>query len=161
MYCPICRDPYDDEIRTPFSYDTRSEKNINDEKKMVTLSCDHHFHERCIRIWYERSDKCPVCCEEIKIDTMQYTSSFIVHLETDVQDRRYKYAIKPFLWKVLVRSGNKITFDKLLSDTHNELQENRPDILYHCPLKLDLLLAIMNEEYECHMCGDCVEYTLP
>lgn len=48
--CPICLEEYTEE-----------------NPKMLT-KCDHHFHLCCILEWMERSDRCPVCDQEVVID---------------------------------------------------------------------------------------------
>jgi hypothetical protein len=30
-------------------------------QRMTSLGCDHFFHETCIREWFEKSHKCPLC----------------------------------------------------------------------------------------------------
>lgn len=48
--CPICFEEY-----------------TNDNPKM-SMVCAHHFHLGCIYEWYERSEKCPVCEEQMELD---------------------------------------------------------------------------------------------
>ena len=36
------------------------------EKKVVGLSCDHYYHEPCIRQWFHVRFKCPLCNKEFR-----------------------------------------------------------------------------------------------
>tara|TARA_B100001996_G_C18527219_1_gene541554 strand:+ start:62 stop:499 length:438 start_codon:yes stop_codon:yes gene_type:complete len=43
MDCPICLEP------------------IHDDHSIVTLECNHTFHERCANEWLSNNDTCPLC----------------------------------------------------------------------------------------------------
>ena len=30
-------------------------------EKYILLPCIHYYHEKCIKRWFERSNKCPIC----------------------------------------------------------------------------------------------------
>ena len=35
-------------------------------ERMLTLTCFHKFHEKCVHEWFKTQDFCPVCREKIK-----------------------------------------------------------------------------------------------
>ena len=36
------------------------------EDKVIHLNkCNHHFHQKCIKAWYAKSNTCPLCRSEI------------------------------------------------------------------------------------------------
>ena len=65
--CVICHDIMD--IGIDIHKDTNTDININlessceDDNQIVSLSCLHHFHTKCIFQWLEKNLECP-CCRE-------------------------------------------------------------------------------------------------
>lgn len=49
-FCIICFD----------SFVSKNNKNINN-KNIIFLDCKHAFHERCIKKWFQKYDKCSIC----------------------------------------------------------------------------------------------------
>lgn len=45
--CPICLDKYE----------------IND--KIISLNCNHKFHNDCLKLWIKKNNTCPQCRENI------------------------------------------------------------------------------------------------
>lgn len=43
---------------------------IADSSKRLILSCDHVFHNTCIVTWFKQTQKCPLCWQEVKVDTI-------------------------------------------------------------------------------------------
>lgn len=33
---------------------------------LVELTCDHRFHDRCLREWFRENRTCPVCRDEVE-----------------------------------------------------------------------------------------------
>ena len=49
-YCIICLD----------FFVSKNNKNIYD-KDIIFLDCEHAFHEKCIKKWFQNHNKCPIC----------------------------------------------------------------------------------------------------
>lgn len=48
-----------------------------DKTIVKTKSCECKFHAGCIRLWYKKSNKCPSCNKELKLD-MRLTPCFLI-----------------------------------------------------------------------------------
>ncbi len=72
LVCQICLDPYSigDKVAIP-KHET---------------SCDHIFHEKCIKLWLKRSNTCP-CCRETYIH---------IRKETSVESKRNSFFCQKF-----------------------------------------------------------------
>jgi len=54
---------------------------------VVTLSCDHTFHEDCLREWLTRRHTCPTCRMELEVSDSKYLRHLGLHEEADVIER--------------------------------------------------------------------------
>ena len=42
-------------------------EDMNHKNMKVLISCGHRFHLKCIKIWYETSEKCPCCRKKFSL----------------------------------------------------------------------------------------------
>ena len=54
---------------------------------VVTLNCQHHFHEDCIRRWLTRRHTCPTCRMELEVDDVRYLRSIGLKEEADALEK--------------------------------------------------------------------------
>ena len=36
-------------------------------EKIIALSCNHYFHNKCLMPWLRKSNKCPLCVETVEL----------------------------------------------------------------------------------------------
>lgn len=54
---------------------------------VVTLNCQHHFHEDCIRRWLTRRHTCPTCRMELEVDDVRYLRSIGLKEEAEALEK--------------------------------------------------------------------------
>ncbi|CAK9050344.1 E3 ubiquitin-protein ligase RING1-like (RING finger protein 1) (RING-type E3 ubiquitin transferase RING1-like) [Durusdinium trenchii] len=54
---------------------------------VVTLNCQHSFHEGCIRRWLTRRHTCPTCRMELEVDDVRYLRSIGLKDEADALEK--------------------------------------------------------------------------
>lgn len=158
--CPICREDYVSYL-TIDDYDIRSNPEPSDtDNKVAHLSCDHHYHKKCIETWINKGhDSCPMCNNKItNIDIKTYDIN-ITDIKTYEQDIILNI-IKPFVWKILVRHISMISFEDLISELISELKESRPHILFKYEPSISDLLTLICKSYECKIYDTYLEYII-
>ena len=82
--CVICLEDFADEKENGNLDDHVDENNklfINEDKQ--TLNCGHTFHTKCINIWTNHHEKCPICRENIEMEEKNLTEG-IVGVQTTI-----------------------------------------------------------------------------
>ena len=109
MVCPICR--------------------IKDSEPLLILKCGHMFHKGCIEKWMH--DWCLMCREPIEIceeEKWHYRTVYLSLFSSGI------VGIKPWIWKVLVRSkSTTMTYTDFNKELQKELEMNANHIAYLFP----------------------------
>ncbi len=45
----------------------------------IKLSCNHKFHEKCIKDWVKKSTECPMCRKFLGYFTLENSNSLLPH----------------------------------------------------------------------------------
>lgn len=86
---------------------------------VVVLSCEHTFHEACIRRWLARRHTCPSCRLELEVDDVKYLRSIGLSDEADVLEKvelerqaklQQKQAAERRRWVESMRRGEPVHF---------------------------------------------------
>lgn len=57
---------------------------------VVTLSCQHIFHDGCIKRWLNKRHTCPTCRLELEVDDVKYLRSIGLSAEADAMEQKEK-----------------------------------------------------------------------
>ena len=55
----------------------------------VFLECGHNFHDKCIKDWLKKQNKCPLCRTHIEGDTRRRDGAYVDYVLYDIQRNQY------------------------------------------------------------------------
>ena len=98
-------------------------ENINDDKPLIILDCDHLFHKDCIDDWVNNSRTCPVCRENINNNTENITIT-TDNTDNNTDNIRYfmiKYLCKLYFIRYITTVDLIVSIISILIDQHGIL----------------------------------------
>jgi len=112
---------------------------------VVTLNCQHVFHEACIRRWLTRRHTCPTCRLELEVDDVRYLRSIGLKEEADALEKveqerlareQQLQAAERRRWVESMRRGDPVHFGITCSGCS--------------------LTPLVGQCHRCQQCDDCV-----
>jgi len=112
---------------------------------VVTLSCQHVFHEACIRRWLTKRHTCPTCRMELEVDDVRYLRSIGLKEEADALEKveherlareQQQQAAERRRWVESMRRGDPVHFGLTCASCS--------------------LTPLVGQCHRCQQCEDCV-----